>query len=71
MDHDADVIRVVEGRCCAIERGIIEILFRGSDLPDELREIVPVLIVADPAAFGGKIILVPIPIQPVAAAAVC
>ena len=24
MDHDADVIRIVEGRCAAIERGIIE-----------------------------------------------
>lgn len=25
MDHDPDVVRVVEGRCGAVERGIIEV----------------------------------------------
>jgi hypothetical protein len=41
MDHDADVIRIVEGRCAAIERRIIELPLRRSELPDELRKIVP------------------------------
>ena len=31
MDHDADVIRIVEGRCAAIERGIIEVPLRRSE----------------------------------------
>jgi hypothetical protein len=62
VDHDGDVIRIVEGRRAAIERGIIEVPLRRSDLPDELRKIVPVFVVAGPAAFGGEIILVP-PLQ--------
>jgi len=59
MDHDVDVILVVEGRCAAIKRGIIEVPFRRSDPPNELRKVVPVFVVAGAAAFGGKIILVP------------
>ena len=31
MDHDAHMIRVVEGRCAAIERGIVEVPFRRSE----------------------------------------
>src|SRR2546430_1782429 len=54
MDHDADMIRIVEGRCAAIERGIVEVPFWRCDLPNELRKVVPVFIVAGPAAFGGK-----------------
>jgi hypothetical protein len=59
MDHDADMIRIVEGRCAGIERGIVEVPFWRSELPNELRKVVPVFIVAGPAAFRGKIILVP------------
>jgi len=59
MDDDGDVIRVVEGRRRAIERGGIEMPFRRSELPNELRKIVSVFVVADPAAFRGKIILIP------------
>src|SRR2546427_5321827 len=59
MDHYADVIRIVEGCCTALERGIIEAPLRRSDLPNEFRKVVPVFVVARPAAFGGKIILVP------------
>src|SRR6266700_482433 len=59
MDYDVDVILVVEGRCAAIKRGIIEVPFRRSDPPNELRKVVPVFVVAGAAAFGGKIILVP------------
>jgi hypothetical protein len=58
MDHDADIVRVVEGRCGAIKRGIIEVPLRRIDLPDELRKFALVCVVARPAAFGGKIILV-------------
>ena len=54
MDYDVDVILVVEGRCAAIERGIIELLLRRSELPNELRKVAPVSVVARPAAFGGK-----------------
>jgi hypothetical protein len=56
MDHDRDMIRVVEGRFAAIERGLIEVPLRRSDLPDELGKIVPVFVIAGPAAFRGKII---------------
>ena len=59
VDHDADVIRVVEGRGAAIERGVIEVPLRRRDLPDELRKVVPVLVVAGAAAFGGEIVLIP------------
>src|SRR2546425_11964230 len=59
MDHDADMIWIVEGRCAAIERGIIEVPLRRSDLPNQLRKVVPVFVVAGPAAFRGKVILVP------------
>ena len=72
MDHDGDMIRIVEGRCAAIERGIIEVPLRRSDLPNELRKVVPVFVVAGAAAFRGKIILVPpLRAQPLAATASC
>jgi hypothetical protein len=59
MDHDVDVIRVVERRGGSIERGIVEVPFRRSGLPNEPGEIAPVLLVTGSAAFGGEIILVP------------
>src|SRR6267378_8054349 len=59
MDHDGDVIRIVEGRCAAIERRRIEVPLRRRKLPDELRKVVPVLVVPGAAAFRRKIILVP------------
>ena len=59
MDHDGDVIRIVEGRCTAIERGIIEVPLGRSELPDELGKIVPVFLIAVPATIGCKIELVP------------
>jgi hypothetical protein len=33
VDHDADMIWVVEGGCAAIECSIIEVPFRRSELP--------------------------------------
>src|SRR6266550_4338069 len=41
------------------EGGIIEVPLRRSDLPNEPGKIVPVFLVASPAAFRGEIILVP------------
>src|ERR1700722_13605629 len=62
VNYDGDMIGVVERRGGTIKRGIIEIPLRRSKLPDELREVVPVFVVAGAAAFGGKIVLVP-PLQ--------
>ncbi len=59
MDHDADMIRIVEGRGAALEGGLVEVPFRRSELPDELRKVTPVLVVAGSAAFRGEVILVP------------
>ena len=62
VDHDGDVIRIVESRRAAIERGVVEVPLRRSELPDQLRKVVPVFVVAGAAAFGGEIKLVP-PLQ--------
>ena len=62
MDYDRNVIRIVESRGGTIERSIVEIPLRRSELPDQLGKIVPVLVVAGAAAFGREIILIP-PLQ--------
>ena len=62
VDHDGNVVRIVESGRAAIEGGVVEIPFRRRDLPDEFGEIAPVFVVAGAAAFGGKIELVP-PLQ--------
>src|SRR5690242_11996255 len=59
MDHDADMIGIVEGGGAALEGSLVEVPFWRSELPDELREIMAVFVVASPAAFGGEVILVP------------
>src|SRR5580658_8853925 len=59
MDDNRDVIRIVEGRGAAVERGIVEVPFRRSEPPNELGKVVPVFVVAVPAAIRGKIKLVP------------
>src|SRR5580692_102876 len=59
MDYNGDMIRIVEGRCGAIERGIVEIPFWRSELPNELGKIATVFVVAGSAVFRGKIVLVP------------
>src|SRR4051794_5790477 len=59
MDHDADVIRVVEGRGAAREGGLVEVPFGRGELPDEPGKVGPVSLVAGPPAFGGEVILVP------------
>ncbi len=62
VNHDVDVIRIVEGCCAALERSIIEVPFRRSDLPNELGKIAPVSSIAGPATRRRKIKLIP-PIQ--------
>src|SRR6266498_186028 len=59
VDHDLDVIRVVERRRAAIERGIFEVPLRRSGPPNELREVAPVVVVTDPSPFSCKVVLVP------------
>src|SRR5262249_28194507 len=59
MDDDTDVIRIAEGCGTAIERGVIEPPLRRSDLPNELRKVVPIFFVTCPAALGAEVILVP------------
>src|SRR5262249_19176332 len=56
---DRDVVGVGEGCRGAIEGGIVEAPLRGSELPDELREVMPVLVVASSAALGREVVLVP------------
>src|SRR6185503_9401702 len=62
VDHGGHVIRIVERGRAAIERGIAELPLRRRDLPDQLGEIVSVLVVAGPAALGREVVLVP-PLQ--------
>src|SRR5262249_11377762 len=59
VDCNGDVIRILERSRTAVERGVIEVPFRRSNLPDEFREIVPVFVVALTAALRGEVILVP------------
>ena len=59
MDHNADMIRIVEGRRGTLERGLIEGPLRRGELPDELGKVAPVLLVASLSALGGEIKLVP------------
>ena len=59
MDDDTDMVRVVERGRAAIERGVVEVPFWRSRLPDELGKIAPVGVVAGSAAVRGEIILVP------------
>ena len=59
MDDDRDVIRIVEGQCAAIERRVVELPLRRRRVPHELHRVVPVFVVPGPAAFRGKVKLVP------------
>ena len=59
VNHDGDMIRIVEGRCGAIECRIVKVPFGRSDLPNELRKIAAVFVVAEHAALRGEIELVP------------
>src|SRR5262245_10423049 len=51
MDDDTDVIRIVERCGTALECGVTEPPLRRSDLPNELRKVVPIFSVTCPAAL--------------------
>ncbi|MCY1305053.1 hypothetical protein D9M68_834200 [compost metagenome] len=58
--HDyGDMIRIVEGRCAALERGVIELPLRRGVLPDQLREVAAVFVIPRTTALRGEIKLVP------------
>src|SRR5271165_6793952 len=46
VNHDADMVWVIEGGCTTLESGIVEIPLRRSALPGEFGKVVPVFIVA-------------------------
>ena len=72
MHHDADMIRIVEGRRGTSESGIIEVPLRRCELPDELSKFASVFLVASLSALGGEIKLVPpFELRPLAAAVSC
>jgi hypothetical protein len=62
VDHDRDVVGVVEGRRAAIEGGVVKGPLGRRGPPDQFGEVAPVVVIPCPAAFGGKIVLVP-PLQ--------
>ena len=41
VDHDGDVVRIVEGGRAALEGGVVELPFRRGELPDQLGEVAP------------------------------
>ena len=59
VDHDRDMIRIVERRGAAIVRGIVERPLRRSLLPDEFVEIAAVFLLAEAPAFRDKVVPVP------------
>ena len=61
--HDnGDMARIVEGNSGAIEYGVVEILLRRCELPDQPREIMSIFVIAGLATVGGEVILV-LPLQ--------
>ena len=62
VNHDCDMIRVVERLCATLEGRVIEIPLRRSELPDQFGKFATVHFVAGPATLGRKIELIP-PLQ--------
>ncbi len=54
MDDNCNMFGINNRRCAAIEGRIVKPPLRRSLLPDKLRKIVPVFVVADPTAVGGQ-----------------
>src|SRR5215472_19337065 len=54
MNHDRDVIWIVEGGGAAVERGVVEAPLGRRGPPDQLGKIVPIFVVAGPPAVGGE-----------------
>src|SRR5438270_701970 len=62
VDHDRDVIGIIERPGSTLERLVIELPLRRRRLPNQLREITAILLVALPAPVGREVELVP-PLQ--------
>src|SRR5208337_5029657 len=56
VNPNGDVVRIVEGRSGAVERGVIEVPLRRCEAPNQLRKVAPVSVVASPAALRGEVI---------------
>ena len=56
VHHDVNMVGVVEGSCCAVIRGIVEIPLWRSLVPDELTELVEVFRIAGFADWSGEIV---------------
>jgi hypothetical protein len=54
VHDDVNVVGVVEGRCCAVERSIVEIPLWRSLVPDEFIELVEVFRIAGLADWSRK-----------------
>ena len=61
VNDDGDVVRVVERRRAARERRIVEAPFWRSNLPDQLRNVVPVFLAVNTAAPCAAAALSPLP----------
>jgi hypothetical protein len=59
VNHDVDVVRVVEGCGATVERRLVEVPLGRGRLPDEPGEFASMFVVAGPATFGGEVELVP------------
>src|SRR5262249_36298006 len=59
---NGDVIGIFESRRAAIKGRVVEVPLRRGNLPDQLREIAPIFVVADTAALRREVILIP-PLQ--------
>src|ERR1700750_1741329 len=59
VDHDIDVIRVIERRRATQKRCLIEFPLRRRELPDQLGKITPVFGITFATALCRKVVLIP------------
>ena len=59
VNHDGHVIPIIEGSRGAIECGIVEVPLGRGDLPNELRKITALFVIASSATLSSKVVLVP------------
>ena len=59
VHHDVHVVGVVERRCCAVIRSIVEVPLWRCLAPDELIELVEVFRITGLSDWRGEIILIP------------
>src|SRR5690349_7887585 len=59
MDHDGDMVGIVEGGSGTFIGGVIELPAWRRELPDQLVEVMPVLVIAGTSSVGGEVELIP------------